>query len=225
MNELEVIKQKIFIIRGQRVILDRDLAELYQVTTSHLNRQVERNIDRFPAEFMLILSEKDIDDLRCQNGIANLSSKSRYLPHAFTELGIYKLSSVLKSDIAKEIDIQIYKVFKEMKDALSSINNFQAIVENISDKQTQTILKQVFSYMENKNLNQQININSPNSVMANNNAELRSIMVNNQLNNSSLTQLLDTFEQDLNSIIMPDKGKKEILDGIQELKTLIKNPS
>ena len=112
-----------------------------------------------------------------------------------------------------------------MKDTLSNINNFQSIVENISDKQTQTILKQVFSYMENKNLNQQININSPNSVMANNNAELRSIMVNNQLNNSSLTQLLDTFEQDLNSIIMPNKGKKEILDGIQELKTLIKNPS
>lgn len=90
------IKTLIYTIRGQQVMLDSDFAMLYEYEVKYLNRQVKRNSARFPVDFMFQLTNDDIRDLRCNFGTANLKSKSRTLPYAFTEQGIYMLATVLK---------------------------------------------------------------------------------------------------------------------------------
>lgn len=85
----EVIKDKILVIRDQHVLLDADLAELYEVETKQLKRAVRRNIDRFPSDFMFELSEKEFDDLRSQSGTSSWGG-TRYVPKAFTEQGDYR---------------------------------------------------------------------------------------------------------------------------------------
>ena len=119
-GELE-IQQRIRAIRGIQVILDRDLAELYGVTTGQLNRQVKRNIKRFPPDFMFQLTKEDC--LRCQIGILNgrRGEHLKFMPYAFTENGIAMLSSVLRSDTAIEVNIQIMRVFNVMRHTHASI--------------------------------------------------------------------------------------------------------
>ena len=90
---VERIKQSIVSIRGQKVMLDRDLAELYGVTTGNLNKAVKRNIDRFPNDFMFQLTAEEYKSLRFQNGILKKGQHSKYLPYAFTEQGVAMLSS------------------------------------------------------------------------------------------------------------------------------------
>ena len=89
------INNLVYIIRGQQVMLDSDLAEIYGYEVKNLNRQVKRNIDRFPEDFMFQLTEEEVNNLRCQNVTANISSKSRTNPYVFTEQGIYILATVL----------------------------------------------------------------------------------------------------------------------------------
>ena len=93
----EIITNKIYLIRGQKVMLDRDLAELYSVETKQLKRQVRRNIDRFPEDFMFELTKEEFKNWRCQFGTSNSSDKMglRYSPMVFTEHGVAMLSSVL----------------------------------------------------------------------------------------------------------------------------------
>ena len=114
MNDIQIIQQKIYEIRGQRVILDRDLAELYQVTTGNLNKSVKRNIKRFPEDFMFQLSKEEFEmlskDLIFQFGISRWGG-TRKLPYAFTEQGIAMLSGILHSDIAIEMNIAIMRTF------------------------------------------------------------------------------------------------------------------
>jgi len=111
MNELSIqseIKSRIYTIRNKEVMLDEDLAELYQVTAKRLNEQVKRNIERFPDDFMFQLTEKEYENLRSQ--IATSSSEHggrRYAPYVFTEQGLYMLSAVLKSSVAIEVSIEI----------------------------------------------------------------------------------------------------------------------
>ena len=114
MNEIEAIQNKIYEIRGQRVMLDRDLAELYQVTTGNLNKAVKRNIRRFPPDFMFQLTKEEFDLLKqtliFQNGISSWGG-TRKLPYAFTEQGLAMLSGVLNSDIAIDVIISVgYRV-------------------------------------------------------------------------------------------------------------------
>ena len=108
MNEIQTIQSKIYEIRGQRVMLDRDLAELYQVTTGNLNKAVKRNIRRFPPDFMFQLTKDEFNrlksDLIFQNGTSNWGG-TRKLPYAFTEQGLAMLSGVLTSDIAIDVNI------------------------------------------------------------------------------------------------------------------------
>ena len=101
-DSLEPIKRKIYEIRGQRVMLDRDLAELYQVTTGNLNKAVKRNIRRFPLDFMFQLTKEEWNSLRFQIGILDVGrgQYTKYLPYAFTEQGLAMLSGILNSDIA-----------------------------------------------------------------------------------------------------------------------------
>jgi len=108
--ELQLIQNKIYEIRGQRVMLDFDLAELYDVETRVLNQAVKRNITRFPSDFMFQLSNKEFENLMSQIVISKWGG-TRKLPYAFTEHGVTMLASVLRSERAIEINIQIVRAF------------------------------------------------------------------------------------------------------------------
>ena len=120
----EKVQQMIHIIRGERVILDSDLAQLYGVETKNLKRQVKRNIVRFPSDFMIELTRDEYRALRCQNGtIENgRGEHSKYLPYAFTENGVAMLSSVLTSEVAVQVNIQIMRAFTLTRKALTAIS-------------------------------------------------------------------------------------------------------
>ncbi|MGJ1318923.1 ORF6N domain-containing protein [Sphingobacterium spiritivorum] len=105
----KVLIDKIYLIRGQRIILDRDLAQLYNVETRVLKQAVRRNTDRFPEDFMFEISDTELKDWRSQNVISNLDKKGlRYSPFCFTEQGVAMLSSVLNIKIAIQINIRIF---------------------------------------------------------------------------------------------------------------------
>ena len=116
-HNVESIRNKIYEIRGQRVMLDRDLAELYGVTTGNLNKAVKRNIRRFPCDFMFQLTKEEWDSLRFQIGILDVGrgKYTKFLPHAFTEQGLAMLSGVLNSDIAIEVNISIMRAFVSLR--------------------------------------------------------------------------------------------------------------
>ena len=114
------VQQMIHVIRGERVILDRDLAQLYGVEVAQLNRQVRRNIERFPEDFMFRLTNQELTNLKCQNGTSSWGG-DRHLPHAFTEEGVAMLSGLLRSPVAIQINIQIMRAFVYMKNTLSAI--------------------------------------------------------------------------------------------------------
>jgi hypothetical protein len=108
---------KIYLIRGQKVMLDEDLAELYQVATGRLNEQVKRNIDRFPEDFMFQLTEGEFKNLKSQNATSSWGGR-RKLPSAFTEHGVLMLSSVLNSGRAVAVNIQIMRIYTKMRELL-----------------------------------------------------------------------------------------------------------
>ena len=109
-----MIQRKIYEIRGQRVMLDRDLAELYGIETKYLKRSVKNNIRRFPSDFMFELTKEEFDSLRC-NFSTSKRGGIRYMPFAFSEHGVAQLSAVLNSDIAIEVNIQIIRTFVAMR--------------------------------------------------------------------------------------------------------------
>ena len=131
MNDLiksERIENMIHIFRGQKVVLDYDIAQLYQVPTKRLNEQVKRNTDRFPADFMFQLSEEEYDILIANFGKAKLKSQfatsrwggRRKLPYAFTEQGVAMLSSILRSKRAAHVNIAIMRAFVKLREILSA---------------------------------------------------------------------------------------------------------
>ena len=123
MDNLQLIQSKIYEIRGQKVMLDRDLAELYQVTTGNLNKAVQRNIKRFPPDFMFQLTKEEFDELKAnlifQNGISNWGG-TRKFPYAFTEQGLAMLSGILNSDIAINVNISIMRAFVAIRQMIAS---------------------------------------------------------------------------------------------------------
>ena len=114
MNELQKIKAMIFETRGYQVMLDSDLAKIYQVETKRLNEAVKRNIDRFPPEFMFQLTQVEYDNLMSQFATSSWGGR-RKLPFVFTEHGVIMLSSVLNSKIAAHINIVVVKAFIDMR--------------------------------------------------------------------------------------------------------------
>ena len=116
--ELQIIQSKIYEIRGMRVMLDYDLAEMYQVETKNLKRSVRRNIERFPDDFMFELTKGEYDFLRCNFGTLENSGRgqyTKYLPFAFSEQGIAQLSSVLNSPLAIQVNISIIRAFVALR--------------------------------------------------------------------------------------------------------------
>ena len=111
MDELQIIQNLIYEVRGVKVMLDKDLAGLYHVTTGNLNKAVKRNIRRFPSDFMFQLTKEEWDSLRFQIGILEVGrgKYTKFLPYAFTEQGLAMLSGVLNSDIAIDVNISIMR--------------------------------------------------------------------------------------------------------------------
>ena len=114
------IERYIYFIRGHRVMLDRDLALLYKVPTGNLNRAVKRNRLRFPPEFMFQLTREEYQALRCQFGILEKGRHAKYLPFVFTQEGVAMLSSVLHSEQAIMVNVQIMKAFVRLRELLET---------------------------------------------------------------------------------------------------------
>lgn len=128
-----IVIGKIQIIRGRKVMLDEDLAELYEVQTKRLNEQVKRNRERFPSDFMFQLTEKEFMDLKSQNATSRWGGR-RKMPYAFTEHGVLMLSSVLKSKKAVQVNIQIMRIFMRMRELLLSQKDMILKVEKMENK-------------------------------------------------------------------------------------------
>lgn len=109
------ILNRIYVIRGQKVMIDEDLAEMYRVETRRLNEQVKRNMNRFPRDFMFTLTAKEYENLKSQNATSSWGGR-RKLPNAFTEQGVAMLSSILNSDVAIEVNIRIIRVFTKLRE-------------------------------------------------------------------------------------------------------------
>ena len=125
---LEFIERRIFMIRGYKVMLDSDLAELYGVKTKALNQAVSRNKNRFPERFMFRLSNEEFENLRSQNVTSSWGGR-RYSPNAFTEHGVSMLSSVLKSDKAIQINIAIIDTFVRLREMVSTHEELAAKID------------------------------------------------------------------------------------------------
>ena len=134
LSNSDVIRSRIFTIRGVQVILSSDLALLYDVEVKYLHRQVKRNANRFPSDFVLHLSPEEANVLRCQN-VTSKRGGDRYGVLAFTEQGVAMLSSVLKSERAAEVNVAIMRTFVAMRKALSSIAPLLARIEATDRRQ------------------------------------------------------------------------------------------
>ncbi len=131
----EIIISKIYVVRGQKVMLDRDLAELYSVTTGNLNKAVKRNIKRFPDDFMFQLNDEEFKNLIFQNGISSWGG-TRKMPFVFTEQGVAMLSGILSSDIAIEVNIRIIRIFTRLREMLVTHKDILLKLEQIEKKVT-----------------------------------------------------------------------------------------
>ena len=127
------IENKIFQIRGKKVMLDRDLAKLYKVSTRRLNEQVRRNIKRFPEDFMFQLTKEEFKNLKSQFAISSWGG-TRKLPYAFTEQGVAMLSSVLHSERAIQVNIAIMRVFVRLKKIISTHKEFANKLNELEKK-------------------------------------------------------------------------------------------
>jgi hypothetical protein len=130
---VEVVAAKILLISGKRVILDRDLAKLYEVDTRQLTRQVRRNIDRFPEDFMFQLTKEETKNLMCQFGTSSWGG-TRKLPYVFTEQGVAMLSGVLHTKRAIRVNIQIMRAFIQFKRILLTNSDLRRKIEAMERK-------------------------------------------------------------------------------------------
>ena len=140
--EPQQIQRMIHFIRGQRVILDRDLAVLYGVETKALNKQVKRNIERFPEDFMFQLTNQEFTNLRFQNGTSSWGG-TRYMPYAFTEEGVAMLSGLLRSPVAIQMNVQIMRAFVYMKNTLAALDK-----ATVRQGQLELEIEKLRNYME-----------------------------------------------------------------------------
>jgi len=145
------VVNKIYEIRGLKVMLDSDLAELYGVETKRINEQIRRNLERFPEDFMFQLTEIEWESLRSQIATSKIGRGGRtYLPNVFTEHGILMLSSVLNSQQAIQVNIQIVRVFTRLRTLLSEHGELKTEIANIKKKlnNQDKNIELVFSYID-----------------------------------------------------------------------------
>lgn len=167
MEIIQSVQNRIYLIRGQRVILDKDIAFLYETETKVLNQAVNRNIKRFPLDFMFQLTKEEVDLLRLQKNqdnevIPNLRSQivtssleswggNRYLPNAFTEQGVAMLSGIVNSDKAIQMNIAIMRAFVELRRVLFIKSDFKLQLDLIKDRLSgyDAQLNQIYDVIEN----------------------------------------------------------------------------
>ena len=135
MVPVEIIERKIYLVRGIKVMLDSDLARLYEIETFNLNKAVKRNLDRFPRDFMFQLNNKEFESLRFQDGISKSRGGRRYLPYVFTEHGVAMLSSVLNSKRAVQVNIAIVRAFIKLRELLATHKDLILEIEKIKKEQ------------------------------------------------------------------------------------------
>jgi ORF6N domain len=149
---VEVIERKIYLIRGCKVMLDRDLAGLYQVPTRVLNQAVRRNLNRFPADFMFQLNAEELENWKSQIVTSNSGAKMglRKAPYAFTEHGVAMLSSVLSSKRAVELNILIIRAFVRLREYLVSHKDLARQLEDVERTQQEhgAHIQQIYGYIE-----------------------------------------------------------------------------
>jgi len=130
---VELIASKIYLIRGIKVMLDRDLAELYGVETKRLKEQVRRNIERFPQDFMFELTKQELKNLRSQFATSSWGG-ARYIPMAFTEQGVAMLSSILRSKRAIEVNVAIVRAFVKLREMMATHKDLKRKIESMEKK-------------------------------------------------------------------------------------------
>lgn len=170
MNELQIIQSKIYEIRGQKVMLDRDLADLYNVTTSNLNKAVKRNEKRFPYDFMFQLTKAEFDELKTnlifQNGTSSWGG-TRKLPYAFTEQGLAMLSGLLNSDIAIQVNINIMRAFVAIRQMItdnSPLKRLSTLEKNFNELKQD--LEEIFADYNDINEDTRAQIEAINTTLA-----------------------------------------------------------
>lgn len=174
--DLESIKTRIYDIRGLKVMLDSDLAELYEVEVKYLKRQVNRNIERFPKDFMFELTHEEYNSLRCQFGTlkSGRGQHAKYLPYVFTEEGVAMLSGVLRSKTAIQVNINIMRAFVLIRQTVSAWQSTNMKVEQLSHK-----VDQLNAYIE-EILHDQNDVNEQQEV-TNNEIAIQIEMINDAL--------------------------------------------
>ena len=204
MNELAVneikIENMIYEIRGKQVMLDSDLARLYQIETKNLNKAVNRNIDRFPLEFMFQLTYEEYNYLRFQIGTSNMKGGRRYIPYVFTEQGVAMLASVLHTDVAIKTSIKIINAFVAMRHYIGNneyrLSNVEAkVLEHDNDIK---LLQESFQKFEEKKV-------------------INEIYFNGQIYDA-YSKIIDIFKEAKHELIIIDGySDKTVLDMIKEL--------
>jgi hypothetical protein len=146
----EVVLSKIYYVRGHKIMLDKDLAEMYNVQPIRLRQQVKRNADRFPEKFMFQLTDTEVDNMVSQNVIPSKQHLGGYLPYAFTEHGVLMLASILRSKIAMQVSVRIIETFVKMRELLSLHSDILLKLERLetqTSRNTEDIQK-VFDYLK-----------------------------------------------------------------------------
>ena len=191
----EYLKEKLYKIRGKRVLFDADLAEIYGYDTKGFNRQVKNNIEKFDEDFMFELTDEELEDLRYKNCTANISSKSRYNPHVFTEQGLYMLMTVLKGPLAVKQSKALIRTFKKMKDY---------ILENRDLIGQREILQ-----LSMETANNRIEINKINSDMISLEKQISDVAegLKDVVTKSELADMMNSFERPSVWRSMDDAGK------------------
>jgi len=146
----ELIMNKIYLVRGQKVMLDRDLAELYGVETKHLKQTVRRNMDRFPKDFMFTMNKTEFESLRTQFASSNERGGTRYMPMVFSEQGVTMLSCILNSKRAIAVNIQVVRIYSRMREMLLTHKDILLQLEKIEQKLGvhDTQIERIFLYLK-----------------------------------------------------------------------------
>ncbi len=180
----EYLKDKLYLIRGNRVLLDSDLAIIYGYTTKRLNEQVKRNASKFPADFMFQITDEEVELLRSQNATTNINPMSRSNPFVFTEQGLYMLMTVLKSPLAEKQSIALVRTFKKLKDY---------ILEN-----QDLIGRRELLQLSMETANNKVAINKINSDMISLEKQISDVAegLKNVVNKSDLADMMNSFISD-----------------------------
>lgn len=212
------IRKLIVYLRGTQVILDRDLARLYQVEVAQMNRQVKRNIERFPEDFMFRITKDEYDGLKCHFGISNLRGGDRSLPYVFTEQGVSMLAGLLRSQIAINANIAIIRAFTAMRRFITYNATYCSRFERLESRQLESELKinELFKILNEKNtyVKQGVffdgQIYDAYSFVAEliRSADRRIILIDNYIDDTVLT-MMDKRKENVEATIYTSKISKE----------------